>query len=186
MLSHLADFLKLASSWIANCTACMGGCVGVFKKSPPVRSVEKSRKHKAAKRGSHGHGPPQKDWWSSSSNDMDNNLTNSRSSQRSTSSISGVNHSLDSINAANNGGYINNALTLWTEQRRLWIGDRQRNRSQDPREAAASWRPTYDDLLSNHRPQDLLATNRPFPQPIPLPDMIDFLVDVWEQEGLYD
>ncbi|WMV34673.1 hypothetical protein MTR67_028058, partial [Solanum verrucosum] len=34
--------------------------------------------------------------------------------------------------------------------------------------------------------ETLLGTNKLFPQPIPLPEMVDFLVDVWEQEGLYD
>ncbi|XP_057478063.1 uncharacterized protein LOC130765620 isoform X1 [Actinidia eriantha] len=33
--------------------------------------------------------------------------------------------------------------------------------------------------------ESLIGTNKPFPQPIPLPEMVDFLVDVWEQEGLY-
>ncbi|MFQ6644892.1 hypothetical protein Gotur_019942, partial [Gossypium turneri] len=40
-----------------------------------------------------------------------------------------------------------------------------------------SWNATYENLL---------GSNKPFPQPIPLSEMIDFLVDVWEQEGLYD
>ncbi|KAL0547484.1 hypothetical protein IC582_017420 [Cucumis melo] len=40
-----------------------------------------------------------------------------------------------------------------------------------------SWSATYDSLLGN---------NKPFPQPIPLGEMVDFLVDIWEQEGLYD
>eukprot|EP01018_Ginkgo_biloba_P020486 Gb_20416 [translate_table: standard] len=40
-----------------------------------------------------------------------------------------------------------------------------------------SWSTTYDDLL---------ATNQPFPQPVPLPEMIDFLVDIWHEEGLYE
>ncbi|KAK9029693.1 hypothetical protein V6N11_026799 [Hibiscus sabdariffa] len=29
-------------------------------------------------------------------------------------------------------------------------------------------------------------TRNPFPRPVPLSEMIDFLVEVWEQEGLYD
>ncbi|KAE8696121.1 hypothetical protein F3Y22_tig00110676pilonHSYRG00080 [Hibiscus syriacus] len=39
------------------------------------------------------------------------------------------------------------------------------------------WNATYESLL---------GSNKSFPQPIPLSEMIDFLVDVWEQEGLYD
>ncbi|KAK1576127.1 hypothetical protein Q3G72_004175 [Acer saccharum] len=48
----------------------------------------------------------------------------------------------------------------------LWNQTRQR-----------CWNATYDSLL---------GSNKPFPQPIPLPEMVDFLVDVWEQEGMYD
>ncbi|OEL23168.1 hypothetical protein BAE44_0015817, partial [Dichanthelium oligosanthes] len=40
-----------------------------------------------------------------------------------------------------------------------------------------SWCTTYDDLLSS---------SENFPQPIPLSEMVDFLVDIWHEEGLYD
>jgi len=40
-----------------------------------------------------------------------------------------------------------------------------------------SWNAAYESLL---------GSNKPFPQPIPLHEMVDFLVDIWEQEGLYD
>ncbi|KAK6927574.1 protein of unknown function DUF4050 [Dillenia turbinata] len=43
--------------------------------------------------------------------------------------------------------------------------------------ALCSWDATYESLLN---------TNRPFPRPIPLPEVVDLLVDKWEQEGLYD
>ncbi|KVH99784.1 protein of unknown function DUF4050 [Cynara cardunculus var. scolymus] len=39
------------------------------------------------------------------------------------------------------------------------------------------WKATYDNLL---------GTNKPFPRPVPLREMVNFLVDVWEEEGLYD
>ncbi|CAI5476416.1 unnamed protein product [Closterium sp. Yama58-4] len=34
--------------------------------------------------------------------------------------------------------------------------------------------------------EQLLSTNLPFPKPVPLPEMVEFLVGVWDQEGLYD
>ena len=34
--------------------------------------------------------------------------------------------------------------------------------------------------------EELLMTNKPFAQPVALQEMVDFLVDCWEQEGLYD
>ncbi|KAL3566135.1 hypothetical protein D5086_031550 [Populus alba] len=40
-----------------------------------------------------------------------------------------------------------------------------------------SWNATYESLL---------GSNKPFARPVPLAEMVDFLVDVWEQEGLYD
>ena len=33
--------------------------------------------------------------------------------------------------------------------------------------------------------EDLLASTTPFPRPIPLPEMVDFLVDTWIEDGLY-
>lgn len=40
-----------------------------------------------------------------------------------------------------------------------------------------SWNATYESLL---------GSTKTFAQPIPLGEMVDFLVDGWEQEGLYD
>ncbi|CAN0838626.1 hypothetical protein LINGRAHAP2_LOCUS2258 [Linum grandiflorum] len=40
-----------------------------------------------------------------------------------------------------------------------------------------SWNASYESLLGSR--------NR-FTRPVPLSEMVDFLVDVWEQEGLYD
>ncbi|KAG6410099.1 hypothetical protein SASPL_128148 [Salvia splendens] len=70
-----------------------------------------------------------------------------------------------------------NASIEWEESRRKWTGDisqRPRGMQNDP---IISWSTTYEDLLS---------TNDPFPKPIPLPEMVDFLVDTWHDEGLFD
>ncbi|KAG5537559.1 hypothetical protein RHGRI_024872 [Rhododendron griersonianum] len=40
-----------------------------------------------------------------------------------------------------------------------------------------SWNATYESLL---------GSSKPFSQPVPLAEMVDFLVDIWEQEGMYD
>uniref|UniRef100_A0A0A9HSW0 Gag1-like clamp domain-containing protein n=1 Tax=Arundo donax TaxID=35708 RepID=A0A0A9HSW0_ARUDO len=40
-----------------------------------------------------------------------------------------------------------------------------------------SWNATYESLLGSYKP---------LTQPIPLHEMVDFLVDIWEQESLYD
>ncbi|KAG6412720.1 hypothetical protein SASPL_125405 [Salvia splendens] len=70
-----------------------------------------------------------------------------------------------------------NASIEWEESRRKWtedISQRPRGMQNDP---IISWSTTYEDLLS---------TNDPFPKPIPLPEMVDFLVDTWHDEGLFD
>ncbi|GAU23157.1 hypothetical protein TSUD_306050 [Trifolium subterraneum] len=39
-----------------------------------------------------------------------------------------------------------------------------------------SWNATYETLL---------GTNKPFPRRIPLGEMVEFLVDIWELEGIW-
>ncbi|XP_038899929.1 uncharacterized protein LOC120087116 isoform X1 [Benincasa hispida] len=83
-------------------------------------------------------------------------------------------------------------LLLWNQTRQHWVQNRKSgNKEHLIREPKlnthclcmpksfwlCSWNATYDSLL---------GSNKPFPQPIPLGEMVDFLVDAWEQEGLYD
>ncbi|KAJ0718503.1 hypothetical protein HanLR1_Chr08g0271291 [Helianthus annuus] len=83
----------------------------------------------------------------------------------------------------NNGGntavFINHGTIAWNESRRKWVGDQSQRsrRGRTPEDPVISWSTTYEDLLSN---------NDRFPEPIPLPEMVDFLVDIWLDEGLYD
>ncbi|KQK02928.2 uncharacterized protein LOC100834614 [Brachypodium distachyon] len=69
-------------------------------------------------------------------------------------------------------------FSLWEQIREEWTD----NRKEQPvvkqiHEPVLSWNAAYESLL---------GSNKPFPQPIPLHEMVDFLVDMWEQEGLYD
>ncbi|KAB2065441.1 hypothetical protein ES319_A09G089300v1 [Gossypium barbadense] len=116
------------------------------------------------------------DFWTTSACDMDNSAVQS---QGSISSISVINQSLDPHGNANSPSeFVNHGLLLWNRTRQQWIGNKKsENRPQKVREPKLSWNASYESLLGN---------NKPFPQPIPLPEMIDFLVDIWEQEGLYD
>ncbi|CAL9043910.1 unnamed protein product [Musa banksii] len=75
---------------------------------------------------------------------------------------------------------------LWNQTRQQWIGKgRLESQSKQVQEPRLSWNATYDSLL---------GSNKPFPQPIPLSvrttpltlEMVEFLVDIWVQEGLYD
>ncbi|KAM1247563.1 hypothetical protein ACFX2J_043484 [Malus domestica] len=102
------------------------------------------------------------DFWSTSTIEMENNAIQF---QKSISSIS-TSNPLDS-----------HGLLLWNQTRNLWLANKQPQRQTQLREPRISWNATYESLL---------GTNKPFRQPIPLPEMIDFLVDIWEQDGLYD
>ncbi|KAL0555457.1 hypothetical protein IC582_009403 [Cucumis melo] len=68
------------------------------------------------------------------------------------------------------------AEIAWHERRKEWVGDRSENVQREPKEPILSWTMTYEDLL----------TAEPFQQPIPLAEMVDFLVDIWHEDGLYD
>ncbi|XP_054798754.1 uncharacterized protein LOC129303453 isoform X3 [Prosopis cineraria] len=73
--------------------------------------------------------------------------------------------------------FVNRGLLLWNQMREQWIQKGRSERRPQVGEPRISEDDTYDSLL---------GSNEPFPQPIPLGDMVDFLVDVWDQEGLYD
>ncbi|XP_062023157.1 uncharacterized protein LOC133739394 isoform X1 [Rosa rugosa] len=117
------------------------------------------------------------DFWSTSTIEMDNSAIQS---QISISSISTSNNPLDARGAgstSNTPEFVNHGLLLWNQTRQQWRGNKTSRPQTQLREPTISWNATYESLLS---------TNKPFRQPIPLPEMIDFLVDIWEQEGLYD
>ncbi|KAG0554961.1 hypothetical protein M758_12G136500 [Ceratodon purpureus] len=153
-------------------SACLGACA---KPPPPTPSDRpglrrpRSSKRRVRVRG-HTAKPP-RDWWTTSSNEMENHSTLSPRSFQNFPSI-------QPSGAMSGTAYSNQALALWNEQRCAWVGTQPRPPPpREPREPAISWNTTYEDLL---------ATSRPFAQPIPLTEMVDFLVDVWEQEGLYE
>ncbi|XP_059628351.1 uncharacterized protein LOC132271099 isoform X2 [Cornus florida] len=73
--------------------------------------------------------------------------------------------------------FIYVAAISWHESRKKWVGDQTQNSQRMSKDPIISWSMTYEDLLS---------TNEPFAEPIPLPEMVDFLVDIWHDEGLYD
>ncbi|KAL6502080.1 hypothetical protein OROGR_027213 [Orobanche gracilis] len=103
-------------------------------------------------------------------------------SHRSISSISTSNQTLDTQSNAdgtsnNPSEFVNRGLLLSNQTRQQWVGIKGSEKREQAREPKLSWNTTYESLL---------GTNKPFPQPVPLTEMVDFLVDVWEQEGLYD
>ncbi|KAK9058900.1 hypothetical protein SSX86_023745 [Deinandra increscens subsp. villosa] len=113
------------------------------------------------------------DFWSSSTYEMDNSAAQS---QLSASSVSMSNPNLDGhcSSGSNPPEFVNRGLLLWNQTRQQWNGDKGSSHRKKAREPAISWNATYDNLL---------GSNKPFPKSIPLPEMVKFLVDVWEEEG---
>ncbi|XP_027332290.1 uncharacterized protein LOC113847398 isoform X2 [Abrus precatorius] len=117
-------------------------------------------------------------FWSSSTCDLDNSTIQS---QRSISSVSTLNQLLNQSSGTSTAGtnteFVNQGLLLWNESRLQWIGSgKSRKQSQQKREPKLNCNATYESLL---------GTRQPFPKPLPLYEMVEFLVDVWEREGMY-
>ncbi|XP_051137263.1 uncharacterized protein LOC127255653 isoform X2 [Andrographis paniculata] len=156
------------------------GCLGCCTKPPLVISVDAPSKglkiqgHRVKKRSL------TEDFWSTSSGHMDNSAF---PSHRSISSISTSNQTIHDTHSSTSGGtsnaseFVNHGFLLWNQTRQQWVGHTRSEKIAQAEEPKLSWNATYESLL---------GTNKPFPQPIPLAEMVDFLVDVWEQEGLYD
>ncbi|KAK4430982.1 hypothetical protein Salat_0860200 [Sesamum alatum] len=79
--------------------------------------------------------------------------------------------------STNTSVFLNHAAIAWDESKRKWIGDVSQRSPRTPTDPIINWSTTYEDLLS---------TTDPFSQPIPLAEMVDFLVDIWHDEGLFD
>ncbi|KAL8255920.1 hypothetical protein R6Q59_030987 [Mikania micrantha] len=114
------------------------------------------------------------DFCSSSTYEMDYSLPQSQISASSTS-----NAAVDAQcwSGSNPSEFVNRGLLLWNQTRQQWIGTMAPEHNKKTRQSVISWNATYDNLL---------GSNKPFSRPIPLPEMVTFLVDIWEQEGLYD
>ncbi|XP_039059955.1 uncharacterized protein LOC120203862 isoform X2 [Hibiscus syriacus] len=71
--------------------------------------------------------------------------------------------------------FVNHGLLLWNQTRRQWLGNKRPEKRVQPRETTINWNTIYKSLHGDYKP---------FPRPIPLPEMVDFLVDIWDQEAL--
>ncbi|ERN03743.1 hypothetical protein AMTR_s00078p00048610 [Amborella trichopoda] len=154
------------------------GCFGCCTKPSPIIAVDEPSKGLRIQGRTVKKPSLSEDFWSTSPYEMDNSGVQS---QRSISSISTSNQNPDPHSGQCSTGpteFVNHGFLLWNQIRQEWVGNRPaENRTPQVREPRLSWNATYDSLL---------GTNKPFPQPIPLSEMVDFLVDVWEQEGMYD
>ncbi|CAL5404348.1 unnamed protein product [Camellia sinensis] len=81
-------------------------------------------------------------------------------------------------NSGSTSVFVNHAPAIaWQQNRKEWIGDQSQRSKRIQKDPIISWSTTYEDLLS---------TYEPFSEPIPLTEMVDFLVDIWLDDGLYD
>ncbi|PKA64673.1 hypothetical protein AXF42_Ash007420 [Apostasia shenzhenica] len=166
-------------SWIGQIFSCMGCCFGCSSKPTPITAVDEPSKGLKIQGQSIKKHCASEDFWSTSTYEMENSAVQS---QRSVSSISASTQTLDLHggvgSTSNPSEFVNHGLVLWHQTRQQWVGNNKPDkRTDEVKEPRLSWNATYDSLL---------GSNKPFPHPIPLSEMIDFLVDVWEQEGLYD
>nr|GMD37318.1 Prickle-like protein [Ipomoea batatas] len=151
------------------------GCIGCDNKAKLILSSNKSLRRQKIKGSKAPVRSTSEDFWTTSTRDMDTNVIQSRGSISSISTSAQAHdaHSSGSTNTPSE--FVNHGLNQWNQIRQQWVGSKKpENQSQELREPRLSWNATYDSLL---------ASNKPFAQPIPLPEMIDFLVDIWEQDG---
>ncbi|XP_050214155.1 uncharacterized protein LOC126665406 [Mercurialis annua] len=165
------------TTWIRHFLACMGNCFGCCAKPTPITAVDEPSKGLRIQGREVKKPGISDDFWSTSTCDLENSAIQS---QRSVSSISVSNANLSSSASgiSSNAEFVNHGFLLWQQSRLQWTGNNtSRNQTQRRWERKLSRNATYEGLL---------GTRNPFPRPIPLSEMVDFLVDVWEKEGLYD
>ncbi|XP_020238582.1 uncharacterized protein LOC109817670 isoform X1 [Cajanus cajan] len=148
--------------WLCQIFACMGGCLGCFPNPPLIKGQAMNR-------------DISEDFWSSSAFEIDQTAFQS---QKSFSSIGIPSDPQSSAGIQiDSPEYVNHGLLLWNQMRKQWVGNRRPGNKKQVGEPRISWNATYESLM---------GTTKPFPQPIPLGEMVEFLVDIWELEGLYD
>lgn len=170
--------VMMITAWITDLFACMGGCFGCCVKPTPIIAVDEPAKGLRIQ-GQTMRKPTTSDgFWSSSPCDLDNSTIQS---QRSISSVSTLNQILYQSNGAStpctDPEFVNQGLLLWNESRLQWAGrGLSEKQNQQKQESRLNRNATYESLL---------GTRQPFPKSVPLSEMVEFLVDVWEREGMY-
>ncbi|KAL1813135.1 hypothetical protein ACET3Z_023200 [Daucus carota] len=163
------------TDWINHFLDCMGSrtCFGCCNKSKPVTNADEPSKGLTIEGQTVKKTGMSDDFWSTSTYDLDNCALQS---QRSLSSISISNQSLTG-STSNHSEFVNHGYLRWKQTRLQWTETKCLESQPKKRDPVLSWNATYESLL---------GTNKRFYKPIPLSEMVDFLVERWEQEGLYD
>ncbi|KAK9812678.1 hypothetical protein WJX72_001776 [[Myrmecia] bisecta] len=72
--------------------------------------------------------------------------------------------------------WINPGLQRWYAERKEWTTPTVQPR-RPPKRNVLGMDATYDELLTS---------NKPFAESVPLTEMVEFLVDTWIQDSMYD
>ncbi|XP_076921925.1 uncharacterized protein LOC143583523 [Bidens hawaiensis] len=72
--------------------------------------------------------------------------------------------------------FVNHGLLQWNQSRQEWVDHKKSKNSAK----------TQQHILRNTTYESLLVTSEKFPHSIPLSEMVGFLVNIWEHEGLYE
>ncbi|CAL5438853.1 unnamed protein product [Camellia sinensis] len=166
------------AAWTNHFFACMGGCFGCYTKPTPIIAVDEPSKGLRIQGQMVKKPSASEDFWSTSTYEIENSAVQS---QRSLSSISISNQSLmhngGTGSTSNHSEFVNHGLLHWNQTRLQWMENKRCESHREVRKPSLSWNATYESVLGN---------NKRFSQPIPLSEMVEFLSDIWEQEGLYD
>ncbi|KAF1864593.1 hypothetical protein Lal_00039222, partial [Lupinus albus] len=167
----------------------INGCFGCCTKPTPIKAVDEATNGRKIQGWTVKKPTTSDDFWSSSTRDVDNSTFQS---QRSIQSVSTLNQILGTSTEGNDHEFntffafkgqrkvnfelFSAGLLLWNESRLKWIGsDSPKNQTQQTRETRLNANETYETY------ETLLGSRRLFPKP----EMVEFLVNVWEQEGMY-
>lgn len=163
------------AAWINSFLACMGGYLACGVKSTHVSKDDTQNGQQYQGQVVVDQPSLSDDFWGTSTDYLPG------LSQRSISSLSTSNLSfysdIGSASTNSRGEFVNHGLRLWKQTRLQWLGAKTRVQSNQAQGATISQNATYDSLLNSRQH---------FRRPIPLGEMVDFLIDTWEQEGLYD
>lgn len=103
---------------------------------------------------------------------------------------------MSNSNESSSKTFVNHGLQRWENQRKTWCSPNNNNSSQSKSRKLSNFSQPVDvdatiDYLFSNRWRVELAANTShgkervgLQRPVPLPMMVDILVDLWEAEGL--
>lgn len=156
--------------------AFMGGCFGFCAKSmddPSSNALGMNGQSLRKTSVSDGF------WSTTSTHELENiRLTTQGSMPSHTASNQSLVHcSGTGSTSSSNDEFVNQGYLKWHQNRLQWLG------CEKPKKKRISWKPTPNWDASY---ECAMETNKPFHCPVPLSELVDLLVDTWEEDGLYD